>query len=157
MDLRLPVALSNKPVYFGLLLCEDGFVKTMGSLWRRSIATDDGVRATFENQGDECQVSLSGRITIDSSPEFRSLLLKGLQSPACRNLIVDFHDVAYVDTSGLATLVEILKDARASGKAVRLTRLQERPHFLLEVTRLLHLFDEVNMETQASAPPERPQ
>jgi len=48
-----------------------------------------------------------------------------------------------VDTSGLAVLVETLKAARTVGKAFHLSGLRERPRYLLEATRLLHLFQEV--------------
>jgi anti-anti-sigma factor len=67
-----------------------------------------------------------------------------MQSSNCQSLMVDFYDVAYVDTSGLAVLVEILKAARLQGKTFHLGRLRERPRYLLETTRLLHLFDELN-------------
>lgn len=90
----------------------------------------------------ECHVRLSGRITIDSSPGLRLLLLTRLESQSCRALIVDLSEVAYVDTSGLAMLVETLKTARNQGKTFHLSGLRERPRYLLETTRLLHLFDE---------------
>jgi anti-anti-sigma factor len=56
---------------------------------------------------------------------------------------VDFFEVVYVDTSGLALLVEILKAARTQGKTFQVSGLRERPRYLLEATRLLHLFNEV--------------
>jgi len=99
-----------------------------------------------KSHGSECQVSLSGRITIDSSPDLRILLLGHVQSPGCQSLTVDFWEVAYVDTSGLAMLLEILKAARCQGKTLHLGQLRERPRYLLETTRLLHLFDEANPE-----------
>ena len=102
------------------------------------------MRAVSENDGGECRIVLSGRITIDSSPDLHSLLLERLQSPSCRSLTADFCDVEYLDTSVVATLVEVLKSARGSGKPFHLARLRERPHYLLEATRLLHLFDQVN-------------
>jgi len=77
----------------------------------------------------------------------RALLLQRLESPTCQILTVDFCEIAYIDTSGLAILVEILKAARTQGKTFNLSGLQERPRFLLEATRLLHLFHEVNHET----------
>jgi anti-sigma B factor antagonist len=104
---------------------------------------DPEIRAVCEAHGVECQVWLSGRITIDSSPRLRALLLQRLESPDCQNLTVDFREVPYVDTSGLAVLVEILKAARTQGKTFQLSGLSERPRFLLEATRLLHLFHEV--------------
>jgi anti-sigma B factor antagonist len=107
----------------------------------KTVSLDADIRAVCEQRGAECQVSLSGRITIDSSPGLRALLLRQLESSSCRILTVDFHEVAYVDTSGLALLVEILKAAKTQGKAFRLAGLQERPRYLLEATRILHLFE----------------
>jgi anti-sigma B factor antagonist len=107
------------------------------------VSLDADIRAAFEAHGAECQVFLSGRITIDSSPSLRALLLQRLASPDCQTLTVDFREVPYVDTSGLAVLVEILKAARTEGKTFQLSGLSERPRYLLEATRLLHLFQEV--------------
>jgi anti-sigma B factor antagonist len=107
----------------------------------KTVALDADIRAVCEQRGEECLVSLSGRITIDSSPDLLALLLRQLESSPCRILTVDLHEVAYVDTSGVAMLVETLKAARTQGKALRLSGLQERPRFLLEATRLLHLFE----------------
>src|SRR5258708_34088801 len=47
---------------------------------------------------------LSGRITIDSSPGLRVLLLRRLESPSSQALTVDFSEVACVGTSGVAIL-----------------------------------------------------
>ena len=92
----------------------------------------------------EFHVRLSGRVTIDSSPGLREFLLDRLDDPACQTLGADFSGVSYVDTSGLAVLVESLRAARMQGKAFRLYELQGRPRFLLEKTHLLRLFDESN-------------
>ena len=120
----------------------------------KTVSLDADIRAVCEQSGHECQVSLSGRITIDSSPDLLALLLRQLESSSCRILTVDLHEVAYVDTSGLALLVEVLKAARTKGKAFHLSGLQERPRYLLEATRLLHLFHEppvVNHSSPESA------
>src|SRR5260370_36455673 len=124
----------------------------------KTISLDAEIQTLWEQRGVECQVSLAGRVTIATSPDLRLLLLRRLESPSCQVLTVDFGEVVYVDTSGLAILVEILKAARTQGKTFRLSRLQERPRFVLEATRLLHLFDEVNGEIpRANYPvPERP-
>jgi anti-sigma B factor antagonist len=126
--------LANTNHSFPLLSGED--IRKM-----KTVSLDADIRAVCEQRGEECQISLSGRITIDSSPDLRELLLRQVESSSCRVLTVDFHDVAYVDTSGLAMLVEVLKAARTQGKAFRLNGLQQRPRYLLEATRLLHLFE----------------
>jgi anti-anti-sigma factor len=73
-------------------------------------------------------------------------LLLHLESPSCQILTADFCEVEYVDTSGLAMLVEVLKAARIQGKSFQLSGLRKRPRYLLEATRLLHIFHEVNAE-----------
>ena len=60
--------------------------------------TDFGM--VCEHQGAKCRISLSGRLTIDSSPDLRTLLLERLQSSSCESPTVDFYEVEYVDTSG---------------------------------------------------------
>lgn len=57
---------------------------------------------------------------------------------------MDLFDVKYMDTSGLAVLLESLKAARANEKSFHLKSLRDQPRYLLEETRLLHLFDEVD-------------
>jgi anti-sigma B factor antagonist len=104
-----------------------------------SIGAEAGI--VCEQHGADCQVLLSGRLTIDSSPGLREILLQQLQDPSCQSMTADFYEVEYVDTSGLAILVEILKTARIQRKTFHLSRLRERPRYLLEATRLLHLFD----------------
>ncbi len=129
--------------------CSFSAKDSVGIPWRtatKTVHSDSDLRVDCRQQGAECRVSLSGRLTIDSAPEIRTMLLERVQAPGCQSLAVDFQEVAYVDTSGLAILVEILKAARMQGKTFRLSGLRERPRYLLEVTRLLHFFDDVNRE-----------
>jgi anti-sigma B factor antagonist len=122
-------------------------MKTVIFRWRttpKTVPFDGDITAQCEQRGAECRVSLSGRITIDSSPDVSALLLERLQAPGCETVVLDLSDVGYVDTSGVATLVEVLKAARKQGKNILLSGLQERPRFLLESTRLLRLFQEVD-------------
>ena len=95
-----------------------------------------------EQHGAESRAQLSGRISIDSSPELRRALLRMLDAPDCRRLTLDFSEVVYVDTSGLAVLIEVLRSARQLGKSLQLIELRERPRYLLESTGVLRLFDE---------------
>jgi len=113
---------------------------------------DTGVEIQCSQQGTQCRVSLSGRITIDSAPDLRMLLLERLEDPKCEGLTVDFYDVAYIDAAGLAILVEALKASRARQKTFYLSRLRDRPRYLMETTGLLHLFDEESREIPEASP-----
>jgi anti-sigma B factor antagonist len=85
-------------------------------------------------------LTVNGNVTIDSSSELRDRLLAILHQKSPPVLTLDLTAVPYVDCSGLATLVEALKFARAVKTRLRL-RLHERPLYLLTVTGLLPLFD----------------
>jgi anti-sigma B factor antagonist len=102
---------------------------------------DAGMRATVRASTGSCVLAVSGRITIDSAPDLRTLLLEQLAIPNCERLTLDFSDVVYVDTSALAVLLEALKAACRLKKTFHLSGLRERPRYLFEATRLLQLFD----------------
>ena len=95
-----------------------------------------------EQHGEENVTTLAGSITIDSSPELRRVLLRTLQGPGSRHLTLDFSEVVYIDTSGLAVLIEVLRSTRQLGKTLQLSGLRERPRYLFESTGLLRLFEE---------------
>jgi anti-anti-sigma factor len=65
-------------------------------------------------------------------------------------VIVDLTETAYIDLSGIATLIEALKIARNRKTTLRLRGLDSRRLRLLEVTGLLPLFEEAGRTT---APP----
>lgn len=94
-------------------------------------------------EGRNCIISISGRITIDSAPALRMLLLKHLDSAASESLTIDLYEVTYVDTSCLAVLLEILREGRAQKKTLYLSGLRDRPRYLVEAIRILPLFNEV--------------
>jgi len=106
-----------------------------------SVAT--AFHIAFVQQGEESSAKLVGSITIDSSPELRRVLLRTLKAPDCRRFTLDFSGIVYIDTSGLAVLIEVLRSARQLGKTLQLSGLRERPRYLFESTGLLRLFEEV--------------
>jgi anti-anti-sigma factor len=134
------------------------FQEAVALLWRRKrdVLADSGLQLKCRAEGTHFVALLSGRITIDSSPGLRAELLQVLENQRCQSLTVDFHEVSYVDTSGVAILMEVLQAARAAGKAFQLENLQQRPRYLFQAIGLLHFFDQANPEggepTQASRP-----
>ncbi len=102
-------------------------------------------------QEDEATVvSLSGRVTVDSSPMLRNRLRCLLRSKGTAAVIIDLTKSPSVDCSGIATLVEALKIARRRNVALRLTGLQGRLKKLFEATGVLYLFAESSQPTGSS-------
>jgi anti-sigma B factor antagonist len=114
------------------------------SLWATTVnnsVSEGDLRIRCEQKGKESRAELSGRITIDSSPELRASLLRMLRAPDCQRLEVDFREVVYIDTSGVAVLVEVLKSARHLGKKLELSGLHDSPRYLFESSGLLSFFE----------------
>ena len=97
------------------------------------------------------RLTVKGWVTIDSSPALRDQLLTILRPKSPPALTIDLTAVPYIDCSGLATLVEGLKLARASQTTLRLS-LHERPRYLMEVTGLLALFEAQPDANSGNAP-----
>jgi anti-sigma B factor antagonist len=85
-------------------------------------------------------VHLNGRVNIDSSPGLRDRLLGMLDREAPENVTIDLAEVPYIDTSGIATLLEALKIARSHKTTLYLKGLQGRLLHLFEVTGVASLF-----------------
>jgi len=85
-------------------------------------------------------VSIQGRVNIDTSSEMRRMIAAELNSipPA---VTIDFSGVTYLDTSGLATLLEASRIARQQGTRLVIKGLHGQPRELIHFTQLDHLLE----------------
>ena len=95
-------------------------------------------------------VHLSGRVNIESSPLLRDRLLCLLRDLSVRSVVIDLRKVSYVDTSGVATLIEALKFARGRRIEFHLKGLEGPLLHLFEVTGVLALFEMYGTAASAS-------
>jgi anti-sigma B factor antagonist len=86
------------------------------------------------------RIAIRGRITVANSGEMSSTLANALRNKPA-NLSVDLSEVPYIDTSGLATLLEAVGKARKQGTRLTLSSVQDQPRYLLEITHLDRLID----------------
>jgi anti-sigma B factor antagonist len=83
-------------------------------------------------------VALEGDIDLEGSPAARKVLLDavGLGQP----VYVDLSGVSYIDSSGIASLVEALQRARQGGTAFALASVSDAARRVLELARLDRVF-----------------
>ena len=93
---------------------------------------------------------MNGDIDINTSPEVKRSFDDAIKQRK-EKVVINLKDVSYVDSSGLATLVEILKNLRAYGGKMKLTNLSSKVKGLFEITKLDKLFDIVGEEDEAVA------
>jgi anti-sigma B factor antagonist len=87
-------------------------------------------------------IKLSGRLDMNTSPNLRkaALALFTKRKHKCKNLTIDFANASYIDTSGLATLIEILVTAKEQRAQLVLSGLNEKARYLLDVNGLTGFF-----------------
>lgn len=83
-------------------------------------------------------VSLAGDVDLDSSPRAREVLLDCVRRKV--RVIVDLSGVAYMDSSGVASLVEALQTAKRNGSFFALAAVQGTALRVLELARLDRVF-----------------
>lgn len=97
------------------------------------------IKVNRENVGDTVVLAIEGSVDIYTSPELRGELKVALDSQAPR-LVVDMEGVSFVDSSGLATLIEALQRINGySGKLV-LCNLSKTVHGVFELANLDSIF-----------------
>lgn len=84
-------------------------------------------------------VDVSGDIDMGSSPGLRKALLESLKSTS--RLVINMREVRYIDSSGIASLVEVLLKARDGKKQLVLVGLNKAVHEVLQLTRLTSIFE----------------
>ncbi len=91
--------------------------------------------------GTRSVVHVEGDIDLHSSPELRETVLDLFRNRQQEQIIVSLAEVPYIDSSGIASLVEGLQEARKQNRRFVLVGLREGPRHVLELTRLLNVFE----------------
>jgi anti-sigma B factor antagonist len=91
-------------------------------------------------QGETLVVELRGEIDLHNSPEVRTAALDLVVKANPKKLILNLSQVPYMDSSGIAVLVELLSRLRRAGGKVFLTNLQPRVQSILQIARLDTIF-----------------
>ncbi|MFH1190235.1 MAG: STAS domain-containing protein [Candidatus Omnitrophota bacterium] len=91
---------------------------------------------------------VDGEIDINTSPGLKKSFDK-LIAAKTPKIVVNLSKVTYVDSSGLATLVEILKNMRTYGGRLRLSNMSQKIKSLFEITKLEKLFEIMADEQEA--------
>ena len=94
-------------------------------------------------------LDLSGRITLgEGTVAVRDALQKLLRA-GDRKFLLNLADVDYIDSGGLGELITAFTTVRGEGGQLKLLKLTHRVRDLLQITKLLTVFDSYDSETEA--------
>jgi anti-sigma B factor antagonist len=94
--------------------------------------------ASVTEQSGRTVVALSGEIDMEEAPKVRRVLLDSMRQK--RDILVDLSQVTYIDSSGIASLIEGLQTARKQKNDLALVSVSQRVRRVLELARLDKVF-----------------
>jgi anti-sigma B factor antagonist len=88
----------------------------------------------------ESTVRVSGSVVIDTSPQLRASLLRAVERRVSPAIVIDLSRVTYLDTSGVATLLDAARVARVHAAHLRVVGLTGEPKMLAQVSEMDRIF-----------------
>jgi anti-sigma B factor antagonist len=96
-------------------------------------------------------LDIEGRIVLgEESNSFREKV-KSLLAAGKRKIVLNLANVSYIDSAGLGTLVATYHSARSQGATLKLANLGAKFKEVLQVTKLMTVFDTYDSEAAAVA------
>jgi anti-sigma B factor antagonist len=108
---------------------------------------DRQLKSSTRSERGTVIVEVAGQIDLGTSPALRKTLLESLKGT--HRLAINLTAVEYIDSSGIASLLEVLKEARKTEKRLVLFGLTGAVLQVLELTRLTRVFEILETEEQA--------
>jgi anti-sigma B factor antagonist len=100
---------------------------------------DSERRIRSESRGDIAVFYLKGEIDLYTSPAIREELNKTIDRKK-KKILISFKDVSYIDSSGLATLVELYQRAKKWKGNIVLVEMEDSVQGVFELSRLDKIF-----------------
>ncbi|MGH9714409.1 MAG: STAS domain-containing protein [Candidatus Acidiferrales bacterium] len=107
------------------------------------------LRMSERDVNDVTAVDIEGRIVLgEESNAFREKI-KGLLAAGKKKIVLNLANVSYIDSAGLGTLVATFHSARSQGATLKLAHLGAKFKEVLQVTKLMTVFDTYDSEDLA--------
>lgn len=107
------------------------------------------MRISERRIGDVTVVNLSGKLTLTDGPGMVKDVVSGLMFRGQTQIVLNLSEISYVDSSGLGELVACHLNARRIGGAIKLANAGPRVMDLLNMTKLLTIFEAHKSEEAA--------
>ncbi|TDR20781.1 STAS domain-containing protein [Marinicella litoralis] len=92
----------------------------------------------FDKNDELCIIYVSGEVDLSNSAEVRKTILSALKTTP--EVVVNLAHVEYIDSSGIAAMVEGLQFANSHGKTFGLSKPSKQVRSILELARLDQVF-----------------
>jgi anti-sigma B factor antagonist len=107
------------------------------------------LKINVRESGDVLILDLNGRITLgEEAASLRDTLREQIDGGR-KNILLNLAEVSYIDSSGLGQLVGSFATVSNRGGQLKLLNLQKKLHELMQVTKLITVFEVYTTEPAA--------
>jgi len=142
-----------KPLKRGKTERLEEYSKTLtGTMESRTIQRVEGfmILRMMEKEVDGVFVlTLDGRIVLGEESHFFREKLKDLTDEGKKKIVLNMANINYIDSAGLGTLVAAHFSAKNKGASIRLCHLDRNFHDIMQMTKILTIFDVYDTEAAA--------
>jgi anti-sigma B factor antagonist len=96
-------------------------------------------------------VALEGRIVLGEESTALREKVKSLLATGQKKIVLNMDNVTYIDSSGLGALVAAHTSARSQGATLKISNLGSKFQEILQVTKLVTVFEVTSTEAAAIA------
>ena len=107
------------------------------------------VKLTTRQVNEVTVIDVSGRITLGEGSSLLRDELRSLIGSNRRKILLNLADVSYVDSSGIGQLVAAFTTVSSQGGQLKLLNLTKRLKELLQLTRVISIFEVFDDEKKA--------
>jgi anti-sigma B factor antagonist len=105
------------------------------------------MKISIRDVGDAKVVEVQGDVDLGTSPVFRRTLFENL--PLAAKLAVNLEAIRYIDSSGIATLIEVLKDSQRLNREFVLFGMNPAVREVFRLTHVIRIFRVFETEQEA--------
>jgi anti-sigma B factor antagonist len=105
------------------------------------------MKTSFRDQGNVRIVAVEGDVDLNSSGELRKVLFAALSG--VNRLVINLGGIHYLDSSGIATLIEVLKECQKTKTEFALFAMSPAVHEVFRLTHVIKIFRVYESEEQA--------
>ena len=107
------------------------------------------LKINIRETADAAILDMSGRVSLgDALADLRDSIREALAGDQ-RNILLNLADVSYIDSSGLGQLIGSYATVTNRGGQMKLLNLQKRVNYLMQITKLLTVFETYTNEEAA--------
>lgn len=98
----------------------------------------------FNQKNNVGIIEINGRLDAYNAPELKAFFDQVAEKTTY--FVLDMFGCEFIDSTGLGTIVACLKSASQGGGDIRISRLQDKPRMVFDITRaykIFHIFDDL--------------